>query len=366
MYITFLFIVPLLVWLIAAKLIFKHEFSWAEMGVQAGVTAAVLAGLVAMGSHYQTVDYKMVNGVVTDTIAKKKSCNQMWSDLPDSFCTNEDTRLVHDGQTCTTVNKVRTCTPKYKTQYRSIYPWEIRYFVETEISEHEISRVDAQGAVTPPRFAEIAKGDPVTQIVSYTNYIKGAADTLFNQKYEDVPPLAYPDVYDYYKVRRVIYFGAAANAKEVNEWNEQLAVLNADIRKTGANVIIGVTNAKQDWSERLAQAWDAHNINDLVVVLGVDGQDIKWVDVRSWSKSDMVNIEIRDEILNLKVVDKSRINDIIKSSVMEHYKQQPMENFEYLADDIPPPTWIYIIAAIVLLIVTPGVTYYFSRPQNRF
>ena len=54
--------------------------------------------------------------------------------------------------------------------------------------------------------------------------------------------------------RRLIYFGATASANEVNEWNEQLAVLNADIRKTGANVIIGVTNAKQDWSERLAQA----------------------------------------------------------------------------------------------------------------
>lgn len=366
MYITLLFIIPLIVWLIIAKLIFKHEFSWAEMGIQAGVTSVVLALLVVMGTHYQTVDYKMVNGIVTNLNAKKKNCNQMWSDFSDGFCTNEYTRRVRDGQTCTTINNKRTCTPKYKTQYRSIYPWEIRYFVETEISNHEISRVDAQGAETPPRFSEIQKGDPVTQLVSYTNYIKGASDTLFNQKYEDVPPLAYPKVYDYYKVRRVIYFGAPSNSDEVSEWDKQLAILNADIRETGANVIIGVTNSTQDWSERLAQAWDAHNINDVVVVLGVDNETIKWVDVRSWSEYDIVNIEIRDEILNLKVVDKTKINDIIKSAILEHYKQQPMENFEYLAEDIPPPTWMYIIAAIILLVITPGVTYYFSRPQNRF
>lgn len=366
MYTVLLFIIPLIAWIIIAKLIFKHEFSWREMGIQAGITSVVLAILVAMGTHYQTVDYKMVNGVVTDLNARKETCNQYWSDFSDSFCTNEQTRSVRDGQTCTTVNNVRTCTPKYKTQYRSIYPWEIRYFVTTDISSHEISRVDNQGAVVPPRFAEIQKGDPVTQLVSYTNYIKGAADTLFNQKYEDVPPLAYPKIYDYYKVRRVIYFGTPSNSDDVAEWDEQLAVLNADIRKTGANVIIGVTNSTQDWAERLAQAWDAHNINDLVVVLGVNDNVIDWVDVRSWSENDIVNIQIRDEILNLNVVDKTKINDIIKSAILEHYKQQPMETFEYLAADIPPPTWMYIIAAIILLLVTPAVTYYFTRPQNRF
>lgn len=366
MYITFLFIIPLIIWLVIAKIIFRHEFSWAEMGIQAGVTALVLAFLVMASSHYQTVDEKLVNGVVTKLNARKESCNQMWSDYSDSFCTNEDTRRVRDGQTCTTINNKRTCTPKYKTQYRSIYPWEIRYFVKTEISEHEIDRVDRQGSTTPPRFSSIQVGDPVTQTISYTNYIKGASSTLFNQKYEDVPPIAYPGIYDYYKSRRVIYFGVAASADFVNQWNEELAVVNSDIRKTGANAIIAVTNQTQDWAERLAQAWDAHNINDLIVVIGTDGENIKWVDVRSWSKNDLVNITVRDEIMNLKTIDKTRINDIIKSSVMEFYEEESMDNFEYLAEDIPPPTWLYIIAAIILFVIGPIVTYYFSRPQNRF
>jgi hypothetical protein len=366
MYITFLFIVPLIIWLIIGKIAFRHEFSWAEMGIQAGVTALVLAGLVMASSHYQTIDEKLVNGVVTKLNARKESCNQIWRDYSDSFCTNETTRSVRNGQTCTTVNKIRTCTPKYKTQYRSVYPWEIRYFVKTDISDHEIDRVDRQGSTTPPRFASIQVGDPVTQSISYTNYIKGASSTLFNQKYEDVPPIAYPGIYDYYKSRRVIYFGVSSNAEFVKEWNDELAVVNSDIRKTGANAIIAVTNQTQDWAERLAQAWDAHNINDLIVVIGSDSENIKWVDVRSWSKNDLVNITVRDEIMNLKTIDKTRINDIIKSSVMEYYEEESMEKFEYLAEDIPPPTWLYIIAAIILFVIGPMVTYYFSRPTNRF
>jgi len=366
MYTIFLFLIPLLAWLVLGKLIFKHEFSWGEMAIQAGVTAVVLSVLVMASSHYQTIDEKLVNGVVTKLNARKEACDQTWDDYSDGFCTNEETRRVRDGQTCTTINNKRTCTPKYKTQYRSIYPWEIRYFVKTEISEHEIRRVDAQGAVAPPRFSEIKIGDPVTQSVSYTNYIKGASSTLFNQKYEDVPPIAYPDIYDYYKSRRVIYFGAASNAEFVNQWNEELSKVNSDIRKTGANAIIAVTNQNQDWAERLAQAWDAHNINDLIVVIGVDGENIEWVNVRSWSKNDLVNITIRDEVMNLKTIDKTRINDIIKSSVMEYYDEESMENFEYLAEDIPPPTWLYVIAAIILLVISPLVTLYFSRPTNRF
>lgn len=366
MYYLLLFLVPLVVWILISKIIFRHEFSLKEMGIQLGFTSAVLLFITVLGTTMQTYDVKIVNGVVTALDAKRKSCNQFWSDFPDGFCTNQQTRSVRNGETCTKVNNTRVCTPKYKTQYRSVYPWEKRYFVYTDIkTSYEIARVDNQGAAVPPRFSQIKVNDPVSTTEGYTNYIKGAADTLFNQKYEDVPPIAYPKVYDYYKIRRVIYFGTPGDSSFIEEWNKELAVLNSSIRKTGANVIINVVGESPDWSERLAQAWDAHNINDVVVTLGVYGDNINWVDVRSWSKSDMVNIEIRDEIMNLKVVDKSKINDIIKKSIESHYVQQSMEEFEYLAEDIPPPTWVFVLAAIILLIVTPITTLYFSNPNNR-
>lgn len=367
MYYLPLFLIPLIAWVLIAKIFFKHEFSLGEMAMQLGITSAVLLFITLIGTEMQTRDTKIVNGAVTALDAKKQSCDQFWSDWPDSFCTNQYTRRVRDGQTCSTINDRRVCTPKYKTQYKSIYPWERKYFVYTDINmSYEIERIDSQGVEVPPRFSQIKVNDPVSTTESYTNYIKGAADTLFNQKYQDVPPIAYPKIYDYYNVRRVIYFGTPGNADFVQEWNKELSVLNSEIRKTNANVIINVVGETQDWAERLAQAWDAHNINDVVVTIGVEGENINWVDVRSWSKSDLVDIEIRDEIMNLKVIDKTQINDIIKKSIEAHYTQQSMEDFEYLAEDIPPPTWMFVLVAIILLIVTPLVTLYFTNPKNKF
>jgi hypothetical protein len=362
-----LFLIPLFAWVLIAKVKYHHEFSWFEMGIQGALTAIVITLLSMAGYHSQTADVMLVNGVVTDTNAQRESCNQFWRDWPDSFCTNQQTRQVRDGQTCTTDSKgKRTCTPRYKTQYRSVYPWEIRYFVSSDIpSSYEIRRVDAQGTITPPRFAEIELGDPVTMEVSYSNYIKGAADTLFNQKLEDVPPIAYPSTYDYYKSRRVIYFGVQADSETVEQWNEDLSVLNSEIRNTRANVIINVVSGDQNWAEGLAQAWDAHNINDVVVSIGVEQNRIQWVDVRSWSENEMVDIVIRDEILAIGTIDPVRINDVIKSAVTQHFVMQDMSDFEYLADDIPPPTWLYVIAGIILLIITPVTTIFLTRNDIR-
>ena len=363
---VFLFLIPLVAWIVIAKILFKHEFTLGEMGIQGGVTAVVLAILMFAGYQSQVHDTMIVNGTVTKLNPQRETCNMFWSDWPDGFCTNQYTRQVRDGQTCTTDSKgERTCVPKYKTQYRSVYPWERRYFVSTNIpTSYEISRVDAQGVNTPPRFAEIQIGDPASTSVSYTNYIKGASDTLFNVKYEDVPPIAYPRIHDYYKARRVIYFGAASSFDFVQQWDHDLAVLNSSIRATGANVIIAVTNNTQDWAERLAQAWDAHNINDVVVTMGVEGDRIVWADVRSWSSNELVDITIRDEILRIGVVDPQQINEAIRDAVTKHYNMQSMSDFEYLADDIPPPTWMYAIAALILLVLTPAVTWWLSNNEH--
>jgi hypothetical protein len=361
----FLFLIPLAVWLIVAKAIFKHEFTLQEMGIQGGITAVALIALSFAGYHSQTRDYMLVNGVVTQLDPQRRNCPIGWQDFTDNFCTEYYTRTVQRGQTCTTNSQgVRMCTPNYVTQYNYIYPWEQRYFVRSTLRSFEIDRVDRQGSNTPPRFAQVNVGDPVSGMVAYTNYIQGAAHTLFNQQMEDVPPIAYPRIYDYYHVRRVIYYGTPSSSEFVESWNRDLAILNSAIAPTQANVIINVVGENQSWAEGLAQAWDAHNINDVVISIGLADERISWVDVRSWSSNHLVNITIRDEIMNLGVIEPERINAIIRQAIENYYEYQPMENFEYLADDIAPPIWVYILAGIILLIVTPAVTIYFSTPQE--
>jgi hypothetical protein len=93
----------------------------------------------------------------------------------------------------------------------------------------------------------------------------------------------------------------------------------------------------------------------------MNGDTIAWAEVRSWSNNSLVNVEIENEILNLKTLDTAKINAIIEQAVLDHYELKSMEEFEYLLDDIEPPRWAYIIAIIILLGVTPAVTYYFHK-----
>jgi hypothetical protein len=354
-----LFLIPLVAWILVAKVLFKHEFSIQEMGAQAVITGLALALLSFLSFNSLTGDTMMVNGTVTKLDPRKENCNMYWSDWPDGFCTNQYTRRVRSGETCTTINNKRSCTPTYKTQYRSVYPWERRYFVATTITSYEINREDNQGVKTPARFAEIKLGDPVTSLVSYTNYIKGASNSLFDQKLEDVPYIPYPEVFDYYHINRVFYTDLPEPIF-LEEWNRDLEKLNADLVKFGANVIINITSKDETWAETLAQAWDAHNINDVVVTIGVKDEKISWVNVRSWSSDKMFDIVTRDVLLLLPRIDKDMINDIIRINVAKLYKQQKMEDFEYLLDDIETPTWLYVIAAIILLIVTPLTSLFLS------
>jgi hypothetical protein len=369
MYYAMMFIIPALVWIGVMKVFFHIDFSWKEMALQVFVTLFVVANIFALGSHSQTVDTMFQNGIVTELDPEQQNCPWGWNDFRDGFCTEYTTRQVPNGQTCITTNGRRSCTTNYKTQYNYIYPWERRYFVRTTLRSYEIPRVDRQGVNTPERFAQVEIGDPVAIQINYTNYIRGASSSLFNEQLapDEIPPLAYPRIRDYYMANRVIITGTESNSEFQQTWNEQIARLNSNIRETGANVIVVVTGESENFSERLAQAWEAHNINDVIVVIGVNRADqdepINWVDVRSWSEDSIVNIRIRDGILDNGTLDTDQINTIIETAILEDFVLQSMEEFEYLADDIPPPTWAMVLAAIFLLIVTPGLTYIFNKHE---
>jgi hypothetical protein len=366
-YYTFLFFIPVLMWIAFSKLYFKNEFTYKEMISQGVVSLAVIFGVFSLGSHYQTYDTKLVNGVVTELNPRRENCKTGWSDFKDGFCTEYRTRQVPNGQTCTTnSNGVRICTTNYKTQYNYIYSWERRYFVETDINEgYEIKRIDRQGKEFPPRFTEIKIGDPVTDSISYTNYIRAATDSLFNDRLpsDELPPLSYPTIRDYYKANRVIIFGVEFDSNLYREWNDKISILNSNIRKSNANVIIVITGESQEFADKLAQAWEAHNINDVIVSIGINNNSISWTDVRSWSSNELINVSIRDEILNLSEINVDIINEIISSNIMMYYSQKDMSEFEYLADDIPPPFWAMILAFLILFVISPIVTVVLSKNQ---
>ena len=363
-YYALLYFIPALAAMGIAKIYLHYSITWREFAIQAGGTLMVIFALFQAAGYSMTYDTKLVNGVVTELRPRQESCPVGWQDFTDDFCTEYTTRTVKRGETCTTnSNGVRTCTPIYDTEYRYIYPWERRYFVDSDVPEtFEIDRVDRQGVNTPPRFSQIELGEPVTVSQTYTNYIRAASASLFNEgDPEGTAPIAYPRVEDYYRSNRVIFTGYSATNELYQQWNQELSQLNADIRETGANVILVITGNPESFATELARAWESHNINDVVVTIGMSADRVAWVDVRSWSDTSRVELEIKNRILDLGTLDNTAINAIIRDSVTEHYTLQPMEEFEYLADEMAPPNWALIVAAVILLIVSPFVTYYFHK-----
>lgn len=348
-------------YILIASVFFHHKFQPQEALIQGLATTFILAVVYFIGYSSQTSDTMIINSVVKSKEIVERNCDMSWDFSSDPFCTNQQTRQVKTGESCSTVNNHRVCTPTYSTQYRSIYPWERKYYVYAENDyDYQISREDAQGATVPARYQSVELGDPVAIEVSYTNYIKGAASSILNPEVTEKTEIAYPRVRDYYNASRVIYTAHKVETDYLNEWIEEFNVLNSELRKTGANVVLFITGHSRLWAEQLARGWDAHNINDVIIVIGAKEGTIEWVDVRSWSKNELVDVTLRDELLNLKTVDKSKINDIILRVVKEHFVLQEPEAFEYLSDDVEMPSWaIYLIG--LLLLVSPLITYFFYR-----
>jgi hypothetical protein len=70
---------------------------------------------------------------------------------------------------------------------------------------------------------------------------------------------------------------------------------------------------------------------------------INAVDVFSWSKNDLVNVKIRDAILDIGVLDDTgvpKLSNAITSVIRADYVPRDIEEFQYLEANIAPPEWI--------------------------
>lgn len=362
------FIIPILVWIIVAKTLLHFSFTWKEVAVQAGATSVVIAVLFLLGNIGQTYDVMFVNGNVESLEPRKRDCPWGWTSFQDSHCTEYRTRSVKVGESCSTDSKgYRSCTPIYDTEYNYDYDWERRYFVHADYepysdSTYEVARIDPQGVNTPPAFEAINIGDPTTKQISFTNYIRAASASLFAEEAPgEETVIAYPSVRNGWRANRVLVAGVEFDNNLWKQWNDDMMRLNSELREKQANAIVMVTGGSQSAAEMLARAWEAHNINDVVTTIGVDGETVEWVDVRSWSRNSLVDVEIRDGILNLGKLDIAEINAIIENSIKNNFELRSMDEFEYLAEEITPPLWVMILAGIILLIVTPAITYVFHK-----
>jgi hypothetical protein len=337
---------------VAAYFIFKMENKVAAIVAAGSLIVTVLGCTVA--TYVSTSSVEKLNGEVTGKSQTRVSCSHSYS------C---NCRSVSSGS-----GKNRTTSTKCDTCYEHSYDYD--WDVYTSVGNLTIDRVDRRGLEAPERWSIVRNGDPVTVNHTYTNWIKPASSSLLNKHVaseKDISKLPkYPgQIYDYYKIDRIVLDGVPLpNVGEMNQYlSDRLKVVGPSKQ---ANIIIVATNKpSQAYATELYSAWKGAEKNDIVVFVGISGNEIRWARVEAWAKSSIFQVKLRDAILDIKTFDMKRIIDTSAQVTTQQYKRKPMKEFEYLKDDLQTITPLASIIIVLLMLLIHSIPIWINRREAR-
>lgn len=354
---AFLLLFPL-AWPFIAKAIWGKEITFGELAANVAIgVVVVLIGWYG-GRHMQTADYEVLNGQITSKSSRQVSCEHSYS--------------CNCRKTCSGSGQNRSCRKTCDTCHEHSY--DVNWKLDTTVGDIFVSRVNRRGDVEPPRYTRAQIGDPVAQSHTYTNYIKAAPDSLFNtavekkalMQFDKLVPTYPGSIYDYHYVDRVLAQGVAL--PDMSEWNRDLAMR---LRTLGpsrqVNAVIVFSNQKDpQFATALRAAWLGGKKNDVIVVLGTPNYPaIDWVRVVSWTDAELFKVQLRDELLALKTVDRAQVLSIMERRIGTQYTRKHMKDFEFLQSNIEPPTWLIALLAVLSIGASLGASFAFSRNSVR-
>lgn len=347
-----LLLFPIL-WPLVTKLLWKHNITWGEMSANIGIVAVAVVALFYIGRYAQMSDIEVLNGEVVSKSREVVSCEHSYE------CNCYDS--------CSGSGKTRSCTRVCQTCYDHSNDFDWR--VKTNVGQLNIARVDRQGVNMPPRFAQTEIGEPASIENNYVNYIKATPESLFHDLsridkglLKEVPP--YPKVYDYYRFDHLVNLGVDMDASTQELWNAELGEAAKTLGPTKeANIIVMMADSSNPkFADAVMRKWIGGKKNDIIMVLGTPSYpQVEWAKVFSWSKNDMVNVVLRDAFVEMKQLEPASAVEMIRKNVLTHYERRPMAEFEYLKDEIDPPTWAIWICIIVSILGSLLLSLYFKN-----
>ena len=172
----------------------------------------------------------------------------------------------------------------------------------------------------------------------------------------------YPEVYDYYKINRVLLAGAKVNTRELNDLlNESLKVLG---QKKKVNVVVVLHNKEQSFVEALKTKHLGGKINDVFIAVGLDAENkITMVDVFSWSKQDIVNVAVRDTLLDIGEYAPVKWSAAIHENIDKYYVRRNIEEFAYLDEEVEAPDWV-VWFLLIFGTLSPFVSAYIAHKHE--
>lgn len=318
--------------------IFPHTVTWKEVLIGIAVQCVIITTVLYAGIYSKGYDVQILNGYVTEKFKDRVSCEHSYSCNCRNICSG-----TGSSRSCS-----QTCDTCY--EHSNDYDWVVMSTVGSLL----IPRVDRQGAEEPPRFSKVEVGEFFAKESSYFNYIKASPLTIFDKNLieNQMQTPSYISVYDHYRINRVINFGSAF----VGDFNDLNSHLNESLKTLGGqkrvNVVVLFHKGTNSFVETVRAKLYGGKINDVVVAIKASQSgEVETVDVFSWSKNDLVNVKIRDAVLDMKVLgDMKLLSDNIINIIQTEYQPRRIEEFQYLKANIEPPVgiiwflWIFGLA----------------------
>lgn len=343
------FILPLL-----CKLMFPHEVTMKEYLLVSFVNVICVTVFYAFINLHATWDTEIWSGQVVSKQSARVSCEHSYS------CNCRQQRSGTDSKGNATYTTV--CDTCYEHSY------DVDWQVDSNIGRELINRVDRRGLKEPPRFSKVEIGEPFATTRSFTNYIKAAPDTLFveaasmKDKYVGKLP-DYPDIYDYYRINRVITLGnTAVKPTFLNSMlNEQMR--NWGPKKQGNVIAVFVDETyDEDFYHALQSHWLGGKKNDIVVIVQVDNTGkIGWTRVFSRADTATFDKSVEFDIMAMKQFDNAKYVNILDENIGQRFHRLDFEQFKYLVEDLKPSTTALIVGIVFALIINLGLNFFIVR-----
>ena len=347
-----------LAWPFIAKRIWHTTVNWQEMGLNIIIPSILVVVVWQLGTYGQTTDHEVWNGQVVS----KKRVHDTYEDPYDCFCTT-DSKGNTSCQTC------------YETRYT--VTWKAKTTVGNVRFKHlDRSSRSVYNTPDPTSYKRCTVGEPASLEHRYTNYVQAVPQSLFNDNSKTAEQYAgkipsYPRVHSFYKFNRVIDVGAKLSNEKMKALDEGLDEM---LRTLGpskqANIIMIVTGITDStYRYAIENAWLGGKKNDIIIFVGVEGDKIIWTDVMTWalnSGNELFHVTMRDGLNELGTLDPTKVLPFIRTTVASKYDRPQMKDYEYLADEIDPPTWVIILAIIIAIGGSIGLTVLFHYKEVDF
>lgn len=308
------------------------------------VMIAIVFGVIFfyMARGIVTSDTELLNGEITNKRNEKVTCEHTYS----CNCRTVRGSNGQSHQECDTCRR---------------HSYDIDWILESNVGKKTVNRVDDQGVRTPSVWANVKIGDPASMPHRFNNWVKAADSSLYSKKpllanftseqINSVP--AYPDkVYPSMQANnRVLrYKEAKIDASDIVELNNEL---EHRLKKLGPSKQVDIILVFTDFSnpkdaELFEAVWDGGKKNDVIIVFGkTDESKYNFAKVISWSESEELKSTVRDTFLDKPNMKAKEFFDILEPIIVKNFERKRWSDFEYLKNEIAPPTWAIVFGIIM-------------------